>query len=57
MIEFCWDVKPTSLGIFEFYLNFFKQEKPNKYMAEDMQVIISLFMVHINIYIEILMSV
>ena len=40
MIEICWDVKPTSLDIFEFYFKL-KGEKPNKDMIEDMWVIIA----------------
>ena len=38
MIEISWDVRPTSLDIFEFYLKL-KKEKPNEDMTEDMQAI------------------
>ena len=35
MIEISWDVRPTYLDIFEFYLKL-KKEKPNEDMTEDM---------------------
>ena len=38
MIEISWDVRPTSLDIFELYLKL-KKEKPNEDMTEDMQAI------------------